>query len=209
MKTVEIIGYKRANLGKSASKHLRNEGNAPCVLYGGKEQIHFYTPMYLFKELVYSPEVAFVKLNIEGDEYDAILQDIQFHPVNDTILHADFLQLFEDKPIKMEVPLKFVGNSPGMVKGGKLMQKLRKLSIKALPANFPEYITIDISDLDLGKSVKVGKIQTDNFEILNNEMVSIATVAIPRVLRSEAEEEEAEAEATTEAAEAPPEESKE
>jgi len=89
MRTIEIIGYKRANLGKAEAKRLRAESNVPCVLYGGKEQIHFYAPMILFRELVYTPEAAYVKLNIEGDEYSAILQDIQFHPVNEIILHAD------------------------------------------------------------------------------------------------------------------------
>lgn len=183
MKTVEIIGYKRANLGKASSKAIRNEGNVPCVLYGGKEQVHFYSPMYLFRELLYKPEVAFVKLNIEGEEYSAILQDIQYHPVNELILHADFLQLFEDKPIKLDIPIKFKGNSPGVVKGGKLTQKLRKATVKALPKNMPEFIEVDISDLELGKSVKVAKIKSENYEVLNSELVSIATIAIPRSLR--------------------------
>jgi len=193
MRTVEIIGYKRANLGKSASQALREEGNVPCVLYGGKEQIHFYAPMYLFKDLIYTPEVAFINLNIEGDEYKAILQDAQFHPVSEVILHADFLELFEDKLIKMDVPVKFTGNSPGIIKGGKLIPKLRKISIKAFPQNMPESITVDISKLDLGKSVKVNSIKEEDFEVLNNKQVSIASVEIPRALRGGAgasEEEE-------------------
>lgn len=199
MRTVEIIGYKRANLGKSHSKALREQGQAPCVLYGGKEQIHFYAPMYLFKELVYTPEVAFINLNIEGEEYKAILQDVQFHPVSEVILHADFLQLFDDKPIKMDVPIKYVGNAPGIIKGGKLIPKLRRISLKALPKDMPENITVDISGLDLGKSVKVRSIKEENFEVLNSKQVSIASVNIPRNLRSatELEEEEAAAEEAT------------
>lgn len=190
MKTVEIIGYKRANLGKAASKAIRSEGNVPCVLYGGKDHVHFYAPMYLFNEVVYKPEVAFVKLNIEGEERRAILQDIQFHPVNEIILHADFLELFDDKTIKLDVPLKFFGNSPGIQKGGKLVQKLRKVTLKALPNNMPEYIEVDISKLELGKSVKVGSLKSENYQILNSPLVSIASVEIPRSLRSATQEEE-------------------
>lgn len=198
MKEVEIIGYKRANLGKSDAKALRAESNVPCVLYGGKEQVHFQTPMILFRELVYTPEAAFVKINIEGKEYRAILQDIQFHPVSEIILHADFLELFEDKKIKMEIPVNFTGRSAGVDKGGKLTPKLRKLKIKALPKDMPESISIDITDLDLGKSVKVREVETENFEIMNPESVSIATVSIPRSLRSKQAGEEEEEETAAE-----------
>jgi large subunit ribosomal protein L25 len=200
MRTVEIIGYKRANLGKTDAKRLRSESNVPCVLYGGEEQIHFYAPMILFRNLVYTPEAAFVKLNIEGDEYSAILQDIQFHPVSEIILHADFLLLKEDKEIKMEIPVKFTGSAPGVVAGGRLMVKVRKVKIKALPENMPEDITMDISGLELGDNLKIASIKTENFEILNSPRVTVAIVDIPRTLKS-AEEEEAEL-AEAEAAEA-------
>ncbi|MGF1638853.1 MAG: 50S ribosomal protein L25/general stress protein Ctc [Cyclobacteriaceae bacterium] len=183
MKTVEIIGFKRANLGKGDSKALRLEGNAPCVLYGGKEQVHFHTPMILFRDLVYTSEAAYVDLNIEGDKYKAILQDIQFHPVNEMILHADFLLLDEKKPIKMEIPVRFKGNSPGVIKGGKLTTKLRRLTVKAFPKEIPDEIVVDISNLELGKSIKVGDVEAGKFEILNNKFVSIASVQIPRALR--------------------------
>ena len=206
MRTVEIIGYERANLGKSGAKSLREEGNVPCVLYGGKEQIHFHTPMYLFKELVYTPDSAFVKINIEGKEYEAILQDAQFHPVSETILHADFLQLFDDKEVKMEIPIRLIGQSPGVLEGGSLVPKIRKIKIKALPKNMPEYIEVDISGLDLGKSVKVGSIEEIDFEILNSKRVSIATVEVPRLLRSAQAEDAAEAEAALEDATETPEE---
>ncbi len=191
MKKIEIIGYKRANLGKSETKHLRLEGNVPCVLYGGKEQIHFYAPMILFRDLVYTQDAAFVDLNIEGEHHDAILQDVQFHPVSEMLLHADFLLLDEDKKIKMDIPLKFIGNPPGVLKGGKLMVKLRNVKLKAFPQDIPEHINIDVSGLDLGKSVKIGNIQTENYTILNSSRVTIATVDIPRVLKSLEEEEAA------------------
>jgi large subunit ribosomal protein L25 len=188
MQSLEIIGYKRANLGKKASNDLRLEGYAPCVLYGGKEQVHFYSPMILFKELLYTPNVYQVNLNIEGAQYKAVLQDSQFHPVNEVILHVDFLELQEDKPIRMEVPIRFTGVAPGVQKGGKLVSKLRKLAIRATPANIPDHITVDISNLDLGKSIKAGEVQSDNFTILSNPNTPLATVEIPRALRGKGEE---------------------
>jgi large subunit ribosomal protein L25 len=207
MRTVEIIGYKRANLGKSDAKRLRADSNVPCVLYGGKDQVHFYSPMILFRDLVYTPEAAFVKLNIEGEEYSAILQDIQFHPVSEIILHADFLLLTDDKPIKMDIPVRFTGTSPGVVAGGKLVVKLRSVKIKALPDKMPDSITLDISGISLGKSIKVASIDTTNFEILNNPRVTIASVEIPRALKgvdAEGDEEEGEVseEETSETSEA-------
>jgi len=207
MRTVEIIGYKRANLGKADAKRLRDESQVPCVLYGGKEQIHFYAPMILFRELVYTPDAAFVKINVEGEEHSAILQDIQFHPVSEVILHADFLLLHDDKPIKMDIPMKFTGDAPGVVQGGKLQVKLRRVSIKALPVNMPDSITLDISGLDLGKSVKVGDIDIKEFEIQNNPRITIATVDIPRALKSGEFDEEEEVEEEEGAEEAGSEES--
>lgn len=187
MKAVEIIGFKRANLGKKDAKSLREEANVPCVLYGGENQVHFYSPMILFRELVYTPEAHIVKLNIEGDEYDCILQDIQFHPVNEMILHADFLLLHQDKPVKMDVPVKFVGNSPGVQQGGKLVVKMKKAKIKALPKDLPDAITVDISDLALGKTVKVKDIKVEGFEILSSINNPVASIEIPRGLRGKTE----------------------
>jgi len=198
MKTIEIIGYKRANLGKNESKKLRDEGNVPSVVYGGKEQIHFHSPMILFRDLVYTPGANFVKLNIEGEIKNAILQDIQFHPVSEIILHADFLELSENKKIKMEIPVKFLGNSPGVLQGGKILTRIRKLSILAYPKNMPEFIEIDISHLELGKSIKVEDILSKQYEILNSPLVSVVSVNIPRVTIEEEEEEETEDDEETE-----------
>jgi large subunit ribosomal protein L25 len=189
MKTLEIIGYKRANLGKSESKKLREEGNVPCVIYGGDEQVHFYAPMILFRPLVYSPEIYFVELNIEGKIYKCILQDIQFHPVSEMILHVDFMELHDDKPIKMQVPVKFFGDSPGIRAGGKLMVNTRTLLVKALPKDMPESISLDISEITLGQTIKVKEVETDNFEIQNSPQVSIASVSIPRAAKLGDEEE--------------------
>lgn len=189
MRTVEIIGYKRANLGKSESKHLRLDGKVPCVLYGGDEQIHFYAPTIQFRDLVYTPEPAFVKLNIEGQEFEAILQDSQFHPVSETMLHADFLQLTRGKLIKMEIPVKTTGISPGVALGGALTIKKPKLVVQALPKNMPDAITIDVSELKLGKSTKVADLPKGDYTVLNSQLVTIASVAIPRALRGKSEEE--------------------
>ena len=189
MRTVEIIGYKRANLGKSESKHLRAEGNVPCVLYGGTEQVHFYAPAIQFRDVIYTPEACFVKLNIEGTEYNAVLQDSQFHPVSENLLHADFLQLFDDKAVKMDIPVKMVGNAPGVANGGKLIIKKPKLGVKALPSKMPDNIEVDISSLKLGKSVKVGALPEAEYEVQNSPLVTIASVAIPRALRGKSEDE--------------------
>jgi large subunit ribosomal protein L25 len=193
MKTIEIIGYKRANLGKSGAKRLREQGNVPSVVYGEEGQVHFHAPMILFRQLIYTPEVYFVNLNIEGELFHCILQDVQFHPVNDLILHADFLILHEDKPIKMGIPVEFVGRAAGIQKGGKLQVKMQKILVKALPKNMPEKITIDITSMELGDTIKVKDVVAENFELLNSPRVTIAAVTIPRLART-AEEEELEAE---------------
>jgi large subunit ribosomal protein L25 len=187
MKTIEIIGYKRANLGKKEARQLRDEAQVPCVLYGGNKQVHFHSPMILFKDLVYTPDAIVVDLNLEGNHFKCILQDIQFHPVNETILHADFLELQDTKEVKMDIPVSFTGTAPGVVKGGKLVTQQRTLKVKALPKNMPETITVDISKLDLGKSVKVREVKAENYTILNPPMLSIARVEIPRALRGKKE----------------------
>ncbi|KAA3439640.1 50S ribosomal protein L25/general stress protein Ctc [Rufibacter hautae] len=189
MQSLEIIGFKRANLGKSEAKALREEAQVPCVLYGGAEQVHFSSPAILFRDLVYSPEVYQVDLNIEGTHYKAIMQDLQFHPVNEMLLHVDFLLLQDEKEVKVDVPVRFTGTSPGVMAGGKLVTKLRKLRVKALPANLPDSIAVDISDLELGKSIKVNKITPENYAILTNPLSPVATVTIPRALKSAQTEE--------------------
>jgi large subunit ribosomal protein L25 len=187
MKTLEIIGFKRANLGKSVAKQMRREANVPCVLYGGKsEQIFFTVPMILFKNLVYTSKVHQVALNIEGTVYQAILQDIQFHPVNEIILHADFLLLDESKEVKMDIPVKLVGTSPGVQQGGKLMAKVKTLKVTAFPKNMPDFIEVNISKLDLNKSIKVGDLAVQNYKIVNSPLVTIASVVMTRALKSAA-----------------------
>ncbi|MCU0416169.1 MAG: 50S ribosomal protein L25/general stress protein Ctc [Cytophagaceae bacterium] len=185
MKQVEIIGYKRANLGKRDSKDLRLEANVPCVLYGGEEQLHFHVPMFLFRDIIYTGVACTVLLNLEGKQYKCILQEAQFHPVNEMLLHVDFLLLKDDKEVKMNIPLEFVGTSPGVVKGGKFIQKVKTLSVKALPKNLPDAIQVDISTLEIGKSVKVADIKTANYVILNAKAIPVASVVTTRALKQE------------------------
>jgi large subunit ribosomal protein L25 len=186
MKSIEIVGFKREKLGKKTSKDLRLAANVPCVLYGGQTVEHFSVPMFLFKNLVYTPEVCTVDLNIEGKKFKAILQDIQYHPVSEIILHADFLELNDNKEVKIDVPLKMVGTAPGVMKGGKLITKIRKVTIKALPKNLPDYVEIDISALELGKNIRINAIKAETFRVLNNPMSTVASVEIPRALKGEA-----------------------
>lgn len=200
MKTIEIIGRKRANLGKTEAKALRLAGMVPCVMYGTGEQVHFAAPVILFRDLVYTAEAHFVTVNVEGKEYSCIMQDIQFHPVSETIMHVDFLQWTAGTPIKMEIPIHLVGTSIGVSNGGTLIHKRRSLTIKSLPKNMPEHIDLDIAELNFGKSIKVLDVITKDFEILDTPQASIAVVEIPRALRGktadELAEEAAEGEAT-------------
>jgi len=185
MKSIEIIGFKRANLDSAELTQIREEGSVPCVVYGPgiKEQIHFHSPAILFKDLIYTPDVHMVDLNIEGTQCKAILREAQFHPVSEVLLHADFLAFSDKKPIKMDIPVKITGSSPGIQKGGKLELKSRTLSVKGLAHELPDFIKVSIGHLDLGKSVKVSEVKAEGFDILTNPNVSIATIGIPRALR--------------------------
>lgn len=188
MKTVEIIGYRRANLGKAESRKLRDEGHVPCVLYGGDEQIHFYSPMILFRELVYTNDAHFVHLNIEGLEAKAILQEVQFHPVSEIILHADFLRISDDRKIRMSIPTKLIGQAPGVLKGGTLVRKRASLKVYGFPKDMPEHIDVDISHLDFHHAVKVGDMNLPGLEFLDPKAATIAAVEVPRAAKMAAEE---------------------
>lgn len=188
MKTVEIIGYRRANLGKTESQRLRENGNVPCVLYGGKEQVHFYAPMILFRDLVYTNEAHFVHLNIEGDECQAIMQEVQFHPVSEVLLHADFLMISEDRKIKMDIPTRLVGQAPGVAKGGALVRKRASLKVYGFPKDMPDHIDVDCSELDFHHAIKVGDMKMANLEFLDPKQAAIAAVEVPRAAKMAAED---------------------
>jgi large subunit ribosomal protein L25 len=196
MKTVEIIGYRRANLGKSDAQKIRDEGQVPCVLYGGDTQVHFYAPMILFRDLVYTNEAHFVHLNIEGEQSQAILQEIQFHPVSEIILHADFLRISEGRKIRMDIPTRLVGKAPGVEKGGTLVRKRATLKISAFPKDMPDHIDIDCSSLDFHHAIKVGDVTMTNLEFVDPKQSSIAVVEVPRAAKLAAEDAAAAAAAT-------------
>lgn len=189
MKTLAMFGYLRDGVGKSSTKALRNEGKVPCVLYGGKENVNFSMYSADFQGLVYTPNTYKVQLDIEGTIHKAVLKDIQYHPVNDSILHADFLAIHDDKPVEMLIPVKVVGNSVGVRAGGKLIVKTKKLRVKTLPKDLPDNIEINIENLDIGGSIKVSDLSVDHLTLLdspNNPIVSIKTT---RAAQSAATEE--------------------
>jgi len=186
MKTVSMSGSLRENVGKKDAKKVRKAGLIPSVIYGGKEQYHVAIPEKDFKDLVFSPDIAFVKIDVEGKEFNAILQDIQYHPVTDNILHADFLELVDGKQIVMGVPVKTTGVAPGILAGGKLQTKLRKLKVKALPENMPETITLDISNLNIGNSIKVKEVEVENATLLDAPNAVVVAVKVTRAAASAA-----------------------
>jgi len=203
MKTIEIIGYKRANLGKADAQRAREEGNVPCVMYGGGEQVHFVAPMILFRELVYTNDAHFVHLNIEGEEHQAILQEVQFHPVSEIILHADFLQISEDRKIKMDIPIRLQGQAAGVSKGGTLVRKKASLKVYGFPKDMPEHIDVDVTELDFHHAIKVMDMQLPNLEFADPKRSPIAVVEVPRAAKMAAEEEAAAAAVAATAAATP------
>ncbi|MCK5857403.1 MAG: 50S ribosomal protein L25/general stress protein Ctc [Bacteroidales bacterium] len=192
MKTVSMSGSLRENVGKKDAKKTRNSGFIPSVIYGGKEQLHIAIPVRDFRALIFSHEIAFVKIEVEGKEINAILQDIQYHPVSDNIMHADFLELIDGKEIVMGVPVTTTGIAPGILEGGKLQTKLRKLKLKALPENLPETITLDISDLNIGNSIKVKEVEVPNAVLLDAANAVVVAVKVTRAAASEGLDEEGE-----------------
>ena len=186
MKSVSISGSPRENVGKKDAKKIRREGKVPCVLYGGKDQVHFAAEETSFKKLVYTPDAYTVKLDISGKAYEAILQDIQYHPISDGIIHADFLEIFPDKEVTTHIPIKITGVAPGILKGGKLIQKLRKLKIKALPANLPDYVTLDITPLEIGSTINVCDVKMDQVAFLDSPNAMILGVRVTRAVVEEA-----------------------
>ena len=200
MKSITIKGSQRESVGKVATKALRNAGKVPCVLYGGDKPIHFSADELSFKNLVYTPNVYTATIELEsGEKLNAILQDIQFHPVTDKILHIDFYQLFDDKEVTMNIPVKLLGSAPGVMNGGVLRFPNRRLRVRAVPANLPDFINVDISELKIGDKVFIKEILNDAYSILHPEDMVIAQVRMARAaIVDEVEEEEGEeGEATT------------
>lgn len=189
MKSITIKGSERESVGKVATKALRNAGLVPCVLYGGNQAVHFSAEVMAFKNLVYTPNAHTVEIDLgKGKSFNAILQDIQVHPVTDKILHIDFFQLFDDKEITMEVPVKIVGTSKGVLAGGVLRLNTRKLKVKALPKNLPDFIEADITPLEMGNKLYVTKLVNDNYKLIHPDNTVVAQVRISRAAMKAAQE---------------------
>ncbi|WP_209402487.1 50S ribosomal protein L25/general stress protein Ctc [Pseudozobellia sp. WGM2] len=205
MKSIKIKGSERESVGKKATKALRNAGKVPCVVYGGEKPLHFSADELSFRDLVYTPAAHTAKIDLGGTKIRAIMQDIQFHPVTDNILHIDFYQLFDDKEVTLNIPVRLQGNSPGVRNGGRLLFRKRKLAIKALPDKLPDFFDIDISKLKIGDNITVESLLNDDFEILHPDTTVVVQVKTQRaaVVVDDEDEEGEEGEVTAEGGDAP------
>ncbi|MBO4371275.1 MAG: 50S ribosomal protein L25/general stress protein Ctc [Paludibacteraceae bacterium] len=186
MKTFELSGVVRNDLGRKAAKNIRIEENIPCVLYGGKENINFTVKAADVRKLIYTPTIYEVKLTIDGKEHMAVLKDIQYHPVSDNILHIDFLEVDAKKPIVFSVPIKTEGLAAGVRAGGKLVLEVRKLKVKALCKDIPECLVVNVENLELGKTIKAGELSFPNLQIVNNKETLVVGVKMTRAARGAA-----------------------
>jgi large subunit ribosomal protein L25 len=196
MKSITINGSQRESVGKKATKALRNAGQVPCVLYGGDKPVHFFVEELAFTKLVYTPNAHTAVIALDnGKTYNAAMQDIQFHPVTDKILHVDFYQLFDDKLVTMNIPVHITGSSPGVRNGGRLLFRKRKLAIRALPSKLPDVFNVDISKLKIGMLISVEELKSEDFTILHPDSQVVVQVKTARTAIAVAEDEEEGAEA--------------
>ncbi|AWH73912.1 50S ribosomal protein L25 [Dokdonia sp. Dokd-P16] len=195
MKSVSIHGSKRESVGKKATKALRNAGLVPCVVYGGDTPLHFSAPELAFKELVYTPDAHTVEIELDGVTVKAILQDIQFHPVTDRILHIDFYQIFEGKEVTMNIPVHFTGNSRGVMNGGVLRKTNRVLRVKALPKDLPDYLVADITNLKIGNKLYIGALPQENITLMHPDNTVVCQVRTSRTAILDADDDDDETEA--------------
>jgi len=189
MKSVEIKGKKREAVGKKNTKKLRAEGFVPCVLYGGDEPVHFYAEFNDFRKLVYTPNVYLVNVNIDGQVYKAIMQDTQWHPVEEILLHVDFLLVKDDKPVKIELPVQTIGMAKGIKQGGRLKLNMRRVKVKAFAKDLPDTVELNVEDLGIGDNIKVGDLDFKNLEFLDNKSNVVVGVGVTRVSKSMTPEE--------------------
>ena len=172
-------------MGKQATRQLRSEEKVPGVIYGGAKEVNFSAPNASFKTLVYTPDFQLAEIKVEGKTYKCILKDLQFDKVTDDLIHVDFLELIEDRPVTATIPLKFVGASKGVKDGGKLITKMKALKIKTLPKYLKENIEVDLTELELNGNLRVEDVKADNYEILNSPRIPIASVVLTRQLKQE------------------------
>jgi large subunit ribosomal protein L25 len=189
MKAIFMSGSSRTNVGKKDTKALRVQGLVPCVLYGGEQQVHFSVNESAFKPLLFTPDVHTVEIEIDGKKTNAILQDVQFHAINDKLLHADFLEIKEGKPVNIAIPVRATGNSVGVRAGGKLQIKLRKLKVRAMLNDLPDAIEVDISKLEIGMGVKVNQLEIAGVTFLDSPNIEVLGVGATRASRQAAQDE--------------------
>ncbi|MBU2922616.1 50S ribosomal protein L25/general stress protein Ctc [Winogradskyella psychrotolerans] len=194
MKSITINGSQRESVGKKATKALRNAGQVPCVIYGGDKALHFSAPELAFSKLVYTPNAHTVVIALDnGEEYNAVMQDIQFHPVTDRITHVDFYQIFENKAITMEIPVKTIGSSKGVMNGGNLRMPYRKLRVKAIPSKLPDFIEIDITPLKIGSKFYITELENEDYKFLHPDNTVVCQVRRSRLAVVDADDDEDEA----------------
>ncbi len=186
MKTTQLKAEARANLGKRYTKQLRNSEKVPGVIYDNSAATHIILDDKELRKAVYTPETYIIELDIEGTKQDAIIRDIQFHPVTERMLHVDFLSISGDREVEVMLPIRLVGTPVGVAKGGKLTTKLRKLKVRGVPAQLPDHVAVDVSRLGLGGTIKVGEIKMDTLKIISPASAALASVEIPRSLRGAA-----------------------
>jgi large subunit ribosomal protein L25 len=180
MKTVSLSGSPRANVGKTDANALRNSGRVPCVIYGAGEQIHFSADERHFKNIIFTPETNLVEVDVNGKKYRTILQESQYHKINDKLIHADFLLVQDDKPVTVQLPVKTIGQAQGVKDGGKMTVKLRKLKVRGLIAKLPASIDLNVENLTIGKSISAGDINIDGLTVLHPKNISIVSVQTTR-----------------------------
>src|ERR1700743_778304 len=185
MKTITIEGHLRTEMGKQATRQLRSEEKVPGVIYGGANEVNFSAPLTSFKTLVYTPDFQLAEIKVDGRTYKCILKDLQFDKVTDELIHADFLELVEDKKVIATIPIKFTGAAKGVKDGGKLITKMKALKVKTLPKYLKENIEVDLTDLELNGNVRVQDVKADNYEILNSPRIPIASIVLTRQLKQE------------------------
>jgi large subunit ribosomal protein L25 len=186
MKTIALVGQLRSELGKKATRQLRSEDQVPCVIYGGSENIHFSATHKTLKPVVYTPEFMKIEIDINGKKYTCILKDLQFHKTTDLVTHLDFLELVEGKKVNATIPLKFIGQSKGVKEGGRFVIKMSTIKLRTLPADLRENIEVDITNLEIGKNLRVEDINYPEAELLQAKRIPVAAVVTTRALKQEA-----------------------
>jgi large subunit ribosomal protein L25 len=188
MESIALRASLRKEIGKKSSKAIRAQESIPCVLYGGEENVNFFATESDFRHLIFTPNVYIVNIDVDGKSHNAIIKDLQFHPVTDKLLHADFYEISDSKPITVEIPVKLTGSSMGVREGGRLVMECRKVKVKGLSKDIPAEIEIDITELGIGKSIRAGEIKTNKFDVVLVKETPIVSIRTTRAAAAAAQE---------------------